>query len=323
MEESDEYITIEELGKRFVKRANQDRDATIAITGYEGEGKSTAGVGLMISVLKENGKTDDEIKENFNNYMVYSPNKEELEKKIKNGEKYMPVNSDEAIKALYKLNWASPDQKFLNVLYALCRKENKISIFCMPRFTDLGEYFRNHRIMYWIHVLDRGVGVLMVKDWNPFTRDPWHLVENEKLLAGSKYRKTKIIDYDVADKIRMLQKTTNFVSIVKFDDLAKDIKKIYLEGKEKYGYENMDQVKSVVGINAKVERLTGQVEKSVRALKELGFSQGKIAQTLNIGKTKVAGILNEDLNSTQSPDTILINKTAEDDNFDESMEGLT
>jgi hypothetical protein len=190
----------------------------------------------------------------------------------------------------------------------------------MPRFTDLGEYFRNHRIMYWIHVLDRGVGVLMVKDWNPFTRDPWHLVENEKLLAGSKYRKTKIIDYDVGDKIRMLQKTTNFVSIVKFDDLAKDIKKIYLEGKEKYGYENMDQVKSVVGINGKIERLSKQVEKSVLALKELGFSNTKIAKTLQIAPVRVQGMIEGFSNTTSPTNTILINKTAEDDNFDDSKE---
>lgn len=109
----------------------------------------------------------------------------------------------------------------------------------MPRFTDFGEYFRNHRIMFWLYIVDRGKAVLMRKDDNPFTKDPWHLKDNEFIYAAAMKRK-KVIDLFTEDKIRILQKTINYVSVIEFEDMPKNIKKIYLAGKKVRAYDDLD-----------------------------------------------------------------------------------
>jgi hypothetical protein len=175
---------------------------------------------------------------------MYSPNKQELTDKIVKLPKYSAINADEAIKILYKQNWASVIQKYLNMLYAICRKENKITILCMPRFTDFNEFFRNHRIKYWIHVLDRGEAVLFCKDWSPFNPDVWFMMENKKSIESG-YNRRKIIEISNTEKIHLLAKTRIYVGKIRFDKLPTRIHNAYIKGKEQYGYKDMDeQVKS-------------------------------------------------------------------------------
>lgn len=292
-----DFITTQDLAKSFVNRAKDDRDVVLAVTGYEGEGKSTYAVAQVIDILKHLGKTDEEILENFNDYMIYSPNKEEMYKKITNKEKYLPINSDEAIKALYKLNWASENQKFLNTLFALCRKENKINILCMPRFSDFNEYFRNHRIMYWLLIVERGTGILMQKDWNPFTKDPWHMEENRKFIDEKMYRK-KLIEFDANEKINLLSKTKNFVAIVKWDNIGTRFKNVYLKGKEQFGYTDMDDMKPNPQAGKREERAKLAIENIINSLyqgntpvkdiaKLTGYSDRRIYEILNLPQVEV------------------------------------
>ena len=228
-----EFITPKILVEKCIKRCKKDKDAVVAITGDEGDGKSTLAVWCIIESLRLQGKTEEEIITMFNEYIIYSPTKDQLIEKVVKLPRYSVFSADEAIKILYKMNWYTDIQKFLNVIYALCRKENKATILCMPRFTDFNEFFRNHRIRYWIHVLERGRAVLFAKDWSPFTKDPWWMDDNQRTInAGYKNKQTKVVEFDIDSKISMLKKLKIFVTEVRFDDLPKEISKIYLKGKE-------------------------------------------------------------------------------------------
>jgi hypothetical protein len=313
----EEQITdVKELVVGFMKRVKKDKDVAMAISGYEGDGKSTLAVQIVIEVLRVLGKTDEYILENFNDYMIYSPNKDEMFQKITKPEKYAPINSDEATKALYKLNWASSSQKFLNVLFQLCRKENKINILCIPRFTDLNEYFRNHRVMFWIHILETGTAVLMIRDWSPFSRDPWHIDENRKTIDESRKRK-KLGDFEIDEKITLMKKARGFVSVLKWDDLDTRFKNVYLKGKHEHSYEGIGE-DGDIGTTGRNEKYKEALTKACVALKQKGLSGSEIARTLDIGRSSVYDYLKSGLSESET----LTNKNIHPigHNFSNSME---
>lgn len=314
MEDAEQIIKVPELAKVFLKRVKADKDVALGISGYEGDGKSTLAVNILIETLLEQGKSEEEILANFDNYMIYSPNKDEMFKKITRPEKYAPINSDEAVKALYKLNWASTSQKFLNMLFQLCRKENKINILCIPRFTDLNEYFRNHRIMFWIHILETGTAVLMIRDWSPFSKDPWYLDENKKIIDLIR-KKRKVGDIDLQQKINLMKKTRGFIAIVQWDDLTTKFKNVYKKGKEENSYGGMDDAGNIE-VGDRAEMYKDRLLSAVRNLKDKGFTSQQIADITNCPVRTVRTYMKSveaEVNTTN-----IYNNQVTDENFEDS-----
>jgi hypothetical protein len=281
-----DYLEVKDLVEIFLKRLKKDKDVACAISGYEGDGKSVLACQMVLENLKQIGRDEQSIKDNFNEYMIYSPNREEMFKKITRKEKYTTINSDEAVKSLYKLNWASNSQKFLNMLFQLCRKENKINLLCIPRFTDLNEYFRNHRVMFWIHILETGTAVLMIRDWSPFSKDPWHLDENRKIIDMSRKRR-KIGDFNISEKVGLMKKARGFVALLRWDDLESSYKKIYLAGKEKFGYEDMNDIHTELQGTTSLVKLGDLKRKVAHFLKDSGKNTDEICEFLDAKKPTV------------------------------------
>jgi hypothetical protein len=278
MSESFNELSPKELVESFKSRAKKDNDVVVAITGEEGSSKSTLATQCVVESLIYEGHTREEVLAKIPEFTIFSPNKERIRKQITEAPRYGLINADEAIKILYKLNWNSDIQKFLNMFYALCRKENKISVLCMPRYTDFNEFFRKHRIKFWIHVLDRGVGVLFGKDWNPFTDDPWWMKEGMITVKGN-YGRKKVADFNVDEKIRILSKVRNFIAVVRYEDLDPEVKKVYKKGKEDFGYDDMEE-----------ENKTGQIgagkmaEKHAERIKRAVLHFHKTMSATEIGK---------------------------------------
>ena len=290
---SDAFLTPKDLASQFLKRVRKDKDVALGISGYEGDGKSVLACWIVIEVLRQLGKTEEEIKERFNDYMIYSPNKKEMFEKITRPEKYTPINSDEATKALYKLNWASSSQKFLNTLFQLCRKENKINILCIPRFTDLNEYFRNHRVRFWLHILETGTAVLMDKDWSPFSKDPWHLDENKKTIDLGRKR-GRIEEVDLNYKLNLMKRVRGFVTALKWEDLPADYKKIYRAGKNKYGYEDMEVMDEEMGGGGRIATQLKETRlKMMQKLLDEGKTRKEIGEFLGISKATMSAYMKE------------------------------
>ena len=267
------------LCRTFYKRVRSDRDVVIALTGDEGEGKSNC----AIQIAKESSPSFD-----IETDEVGSTLKQELQEKILDKKKYCAIVVDEAIKRLYKQNWQSKSQRFLNQLYTLCRQENKITVLCLPRFIDLNEFFRNHRVKFWIHIVQRGTAVVFMKDWSPFTKDPWWMVENQKII-DIQARNKSIVDIDVNLKVKILSKSKNFLLSFTFSDFDPEDKEKYLQyvGSNKYG-NNLDA--EDVTETPTTTKVRGQRDKLIVYLAE-NHTQRAIAKLLGITSGSVSDVL--------------------------------
>lgn len=283
-------LTVEDVAKVANKRLRLDKDLVIAVTGDEGDGKSTLAMalGLKVDALFD-----------FERNVLYSPTVEETKSKIIGLPKYSAIVADEAIKIMYKLNWGTRIQKFLNIIYALCRQENKLSILCMPRFKDFNEYFRNHRIKFWIHIIDpisnkksKGHAILFGKSWNPTSQDTWWLGDLQKTIDKYSFRrKLHEVDYNLQDKIDVLSKSRNFLGVVEFEWIAEEQWNLYLLSKSKKKYDGLDLSES----NADDFRLKERerTNKAIFELSKRGASQKEIAEAVGIAQGNVSRRLKE------------------------------
>ncbi|MFP4019254.1 MAG: ATP-binding protein [Bacteroidales bacterium] len=299
----EDEISVKDLVNKFQKRVKADYDAVVAITGEEGSGKSCLANNIIEEYLKRNCETREELLEEFQKYLIFSPNKEKVKKTIKNAPKYSIINADEAVKILYKQNWASPVQKFLNMLYAVARQENLVSILCMPRFMDFNEFFRNHRIKYWLYILDRGTAVFCAKDWNPFSDDPWLIKENNKYIKSLSKRKS-MYEFTTEDKINTFHKLPIYVGIVRFDDMAPDLKKVYKKYKRKYSYEDMEeQTRESIQPGRKAEWYSDKLKNLVSNLKKYSvMNNTEISKITGISRNTVRE-WQSDNDNEQSPNS--------------------
>lgn len=219
------------LCKTIVKRVKEDYDCVVAITGEEGTSKSTCANQIGFNTDKNYS---------LENNVLYSPSKKLLEEKIKSLPRFSTINGDEAIKILNKLLWHQPRQIFLNMFYRLCRQENQTSLMVMPRFKEFNEGFRNHRIKIWIHILDRGIGVVFIKDPSAFAKDPWWFDENQKII--DKYRTgRKLIDLTLKDYMKAYSQSKNYMGLITFPDLIESLRIRFKELSSQHKYEGMDE----------------------------------------------------------------------------------
>jgi hypothetical protein len=210
--------------KSLQERLNEDWDVVIAITGEVGVGKSTLG-GL---ISKEIDKMFCWIKN-----VAYLPTYREIEDKFFALRPLQAFLIDEAIKVLYKLKWADKLQIRINEMYLTERWQNKITLMCIPRFSDFNEQFRNNRVKIWIHIIARGLAVVFIReDVNIFQNDPWRLKENSKIV--DKFLKSrKCADLTEVDKLSILSKSMNFWFYLEFGDLPEEDKMTYQEMRAK------------------------------------------------------------------------------------------
>ena len=291
-----EDITPKDFVEVLKRRVKKDWDAVVGITGEEGSSKSTIASWLVYESCIYDGMTEEEALKKFIDYTIFSPNKERVKQQITESARYSVINADEAIKILYKQNWASPLQKFLNMFYALCRQENKISLLCMPRFLDFNEFFRNHRIKFWVHVIDRGVAVVFEKDWFPFTDDPWFLKEAQKYKYALYHRK-HTGDFNTEQKVQSLSKLKNFLGVIRFNDLPNTLKKVYRDGKAQYAYADIEeQVKSEYHPSHMAEKYKGCIVRAIKDMKERGMNQTDIARVMGVTPKTIVSYLQIDEN---------------------------
>jgi hypothetical protein len=284
-------LSIKQIAETSIERVKRDKDLSVAVTGFEGDGKSALASDLGIAL--------DPFFQ-FDRNMLFYPTSKEINDKIYNLPRFTPIIADEAIKILYKLNWASKVNKYLNVVYAVCRNQNKISIFNMPRFTDFTEYFRNHRIKLWIHIIDplsnqkeNGLAVVMSRSWNPVTGDPWGLKDFEKQMMFKRRRK-KDAEYSLDDKISLFSRMPTYVDTLKFGWIDNARWKEYLRLKAQSAAEMEDlaepEAKAIVELEGwKVRTIT-----CIKAFLAAGFEQKAIAKLLKVPPRSVTAWLKQE-----------------------------
>lgn len=224
-------MNVDQFGRIVRDLLRNDYDCVIAITSiYEGEGKSTLAKQLDMRI-DPNFKLDKNV--------LFNPTVDQMKNLVLTMPKYSVIDADEAIKILYKLKWADKMQIFLNQLYALARSRNLATILCMPRYRDFGEFFRNHKIRFWIHIVERGTAIIMSKSWNAFSKDPWYLDENERLLEQY-IIKRKIYNFNSQEKLKAFSKCKNVIGVLEFEDLPVPVQEEYKALRDKYKFDDIE-----------------------------------------------------------------------------------
>lgn len=254
------------------KRIENKYDFVAGITGEEGTGKSTFAIQLGMNF----GDFDLE------NNVVYLPKTQEVRDKFRKTPDKGILVIDEAIKALYKQNWREKIQTEINQLYATERWRNKVTLLLMPRFTDFNEFFRNHRIKFWFHILRRGLGVFLIKDdLNPFAPDPWYMKENFKIIYEHTKRFKNIYKVDVDSLLKIFEnKIPNFVSSFTWEPLPEKVEQKYIELKAKS--REIAETEEAANVDKTL---------IIKKLYEKGFTQKQIAEIAGLTQPTVSYLL--------------------------------
>lgn len=273
------YTDCQTVAKSAKKRQKKDWDLVIVITGEEGVGKST--LALILAILID-------LKFNLKRNLIFSPTKEKMAQKIQSLPRRSCIVADEAIKILYKMEYWSGVQKYLNKLFAVCRDDNHVVILCIPNFQDLNKYFRSHRAKLWFHVIDRGTVVAFKPHWNPFSKDHWYMDENERLVNKACGRK-KASKFRTAEKVRVLRRSLNFAFAFRYDDLEKSLKKDYLELKREMKYKNLG-IDEQESISQREKKYREAMSALIRKLLELNpkMKQSDIVKLTPLSRTTIS-----------------------------------
>ena len=190
--------------------------------------------------------------EKFNliNNMSLIPTEAEIVKEFRALPKYSAYIIDEAIKGLYKMNFYSMLQQAVIKMFATEGYQNKISFLLLPRFRDLTEQIRNHRVSIWIHIPERGIANVYKRDEDPHEIDPWHLRDALSIKSQHWYKKRKfsILDRSSAEKQNIEIKVPNYWFTFTFPDLPEKIKDEYvalkMKSRERFDKEFGKELKS-------------------------------------------------------------------------------
>lgn len=215
------------------RRLRADWDIVLGITGEEGCGKSTLAM-LLAGLIDE--------KFDFEKNVSFLPDAEEITKEFTSLKKYQCYVIDEAIRALYKLNFMTNLQQTLIQMWATERFQNKATIMVIPRFRDLTENFRNHRVKIWIHVITRGHAVVYIRDDDPHTMDPWQFDYMQKY-KQKVFGRTNVAAVDLNKRLNVERKMRNYLFDFKFPDMDPIDKNTYESLKHKSRLDFMDSEK--------------------------------------------------------------------------------
>jgi len=272
------------LARSIRKRLRLDKDIVMAITGTEGTGKTT--LGMILGALID-GNFD--LEKNIS----YIPSENEIRQEFNNLKQYQCYMIDEAIRALYKMNFMSNLQQMLVRMWATERYQNKATILILPRFKDLTENFRNHRVRLWTNVIERGHAIVYLKDTDAHISDPWHMDETYKY-KQKMYRNRNPSMLPIEERVRIESKTRNFLAYIQFPDMPKEVKEEYVRLRQisRDNYEKELAQKNETNIGKLAKELREQRDKLIYLLiRKTSFNYQKLMEHIDLTKRSLMRIV--------------------------------
>lgn len=159
----------------------KELDATICLSGFPGEGKST--LALQIAKSYYNITTLKQFENLCEKYLFY--NRQNLRDAIIKATKKCLI-ADEAVNMLFRRDFMKGNQKDLLKLMDVCRDQNLLFIFNIPSFWALDGHTVQTRIRLWIYVEKQKYAHLFTPIRNMFARDVWFRDYNQKLFMKHK-----------------------------------------------------------------------------------------------------------------------------------------
>jgi len=273
------------------KRLRKDWDLVICISGEEGCGKST--LGMLLGAI-----TDKRF--NLMDNVAFLPDEKQIVKEYTKLKKYQCYVIDEAIRALYKMSFMTTMTQTLVRMWATERYQNKCTILILPRFKDLTENFRNHRVKLWVHVISRGVAVVYVRDDDPHTKDPWNFefAYKYKLKVG---KKQPIATLSLERRLFIESRMKNYLFDFTFPDLPDDFKKVYENLKIQSRSEmNKQEEEAKIKKYPKLTEMTNQRNELIfKMINDLKVSQKEVMEQFDLSRQQVAHILKKEEKNTK------------------------
>ena len=133
-----------------------DYDVAIMVTGPVGTGKSTCSIGVAAEI--DPTLTADTMPD----HVAFTA--EEFMTNIEKAHRGQAIVFDEAVRGMLSSDTFAADQKALTTALALVRAKNLVLILCVPDPFQIAKNFRARRAGWWIACLDRGVGLVHVRD---------------------------------------------------------------------------------------------------------------------------------------------------------------
>jgi len=189
----------------------RELDATICLSGFVGEGKST----LALQIVKSyyNITTLKQFKDFCENWMFYE--RKALKDKIMNNHMKCLV-ADEAVNMLFKRDFMKGNQKDLLKIMDVCRDHNHLFIFNIPSFWALDGHTVQTRTRLWIYVEKQKYAHIFAPIRNMFARDVWFRDYNMKLFM----------------KHKRFTKSPNYITSISFDPLSAAEYRVYKKVKD-------------------------------------------------------------------------------------------
>lgn len=269
--------TLESFGKTLYQIAKSDRDITLGVGGFTGEGKS-------VYILQQIPHYNRWAKVPFSYEHNMTWERSELFKWIDGDEKgkgkkpeYSPIIADEFVSMFFKRNWYESEQIGAIEKLNKCRDRHLFIAGAIPNFWDLDSALRS-RIRFYAYI-PRGRGKVWIfeQEDNPFTTDAWNVRENMKIFR----------------KGRNPYKCPNFVCEILFNDLSPKQRKEY------YRIRNIKRVNTELQNKQKKDvvkypKLTGQRNIMIRKFKEFNskVTSKEIAKWLDLNPTHISDIVN-------------------------------
>lgn len=233
-----------EFVKIVRRRLRLDWDLVIAISGEEGSSKST--LAMILGALIDR-------KFDLEKNVSFLPDEQEIKREFSALRKYQCYVIDEAIKSLYKMHFMSSLQQSLVQMWATERYQNKCTMLVIPRFKDLTENFRNHRVKIWIHLMARGVAVVYIRDDDAHTVDPWQFDYMAKL-KFNKFKKRNVASIPIGERLKVERSLRNYFFDFTFPDMVEEdrdeYKRLKLESRQRYLLANQEVDKEGTAIKS-------------------------------------------------------------------------
>lgn len=157
-------VTYKDDALAIQEHLKSNRDAVVAVSGHEGEGKSSFAYQFC-----------EAVDPTFDLKRICYTNKQ-FKKLIFSLPRYSAILPDEAVLTAHKWNWGDPEQREVMQLLTVSRDRLLFICFVIPELWDLNPNLRRHRVRANYFIPERGVALCYVKP--PSLQgaiDPWFL----------------------------------------------------------------------------------------------------------------------------------------------------
>ncbi len=202
--------TVNDIALMLYKAVKNKYDCPIIITGGTSSGKSTLSYQIS-KALRRLGFH----KFNPEEDLIYDPQEasEEIDKRF-----YSTIIIDEAVNVMFNRDWYNELQKKIIKALNMNRHHYNIVFFNLPSGKDVDKKLLSVARI-WVHVVERGLAIIKMKNQGHHSRDDWDIAINEKIERKFIEKKRKI-NYT---------KLTTYRGHLKFSKLTEREEKIYEE----------------------------------------------------------------------------------------------